>query len=912
MRFVPCWTPLRLPLSLLLAAAAFVSALIAGIFGCADGPTIPPIGPPDVATVSGGTRVLVVSLSPLVIAFENESGKGALGTADGSCEAFALGVRPRSDDGERYHAAEDPADDIEWFFANDVVAAEANEGAPASSQAFALTFTSDESSRSVEASLTVSPIAEDFVAIDLAFDIADGDVAMVQSCFPLDGESGEPPSDGNAFHVVGGGERFDGVDLYGRTIPLAFRAPGPFASGTNESHAPIPFFATNFGAGVLVETERVGAFDVGQSQPGRLFARFHGTALPLRVRAAPRPSEDVAPRAIADSPIVDNVAAHNRYMGLPPSPPRWALAPQQWRNEHALTIEDDRVVSSGQDRLMDDIAKMRSFDIPGSLVWIDAPWSTGFNDFEFNPEQWPDVDALFRETEDAGYHVIVWATEHINRSDDSSTQFGMPPFATLDLFQRFSEQGYFVKNTDGSPFTLSWGRGTGGYIDFTHAPATEAWQDLLRPVVERGVRGFKLDYGESMRADLLGLGPNDAVVFADGTTTRVQHTRYQRLYHEAFLSVLDEVWGEDRFIITRTGGIYDQRNGVALWPGDLENDFSLGGIEQEDGTLSVGGLRGAISGGLSANMSGYPLYGSDIGGYRGGPPTTEVLIRWAQFGALSPIMQLGGGGTGDQTHNPWDEALYDVEQALPAYTKAARLHMDLVPYIAAHLGRLQAGLPLMVPLGVLTDVDEDWNDHESYLFGNALLVAPVVTEGATTRTVRFPRGAWLAYESGEEFGGQSAAVVEAPLDTLPLFIRAGAVLPLLDPRVDTFLTAEGDADVIDASDVAPLLRVRTSAGPDDAFALADGTTLSQTTDGNQSVVSIAGANTQRYVVTLWVRAEVGPDANASINGIAAGAAEEVTSEAELLECQTPCTFRDAARLAIAVEGDALDVTFGAQ
>lgn len=894
-------------------AAAFV--VTSGLFACAEGPAVPPEPDPEpAAVVSGETRVIVANLSPLVIEFENGSGKGAVGTAsdDRLCDAFALGVRPRSDDGERYHAVEQPAADIEWFYATEIRSAPSPSDAPASAQAFTLVFTSEESSRVVDATLNIAPLPEGFVAIDLDFDIADGDVAMVQSCIPLDGERGAPPTDAQRYHVVGGGERFDGVDLYGRTIPLAFRAPGPFSSGTNESHAPIPFFATNFGAAVLVETERVGALDVGQKEPGLVFARFHGTRLPLRVRAAPRIDPDAtAAVSLRQSPIVDNVAAHNRFMGLPPSPPLWALAPQQWRNEHALTVEDGRVTRSGQDRLMADVAKMRSSQIPGSLLWIDAPWSTGFNDFVFNPEQWPDESALFRDTENAGYHLIVWATEHINRSDDSETQFGMPPLATLDLFNRFSELGYFVKNTDGSPFTLAWGRGTGGYIDFTHPPATAAFQELMRPLIENGVRGFKLDYGESMRADLLGLGPNDAVVFADGTTTRVQHTRYQRLYHEAFLDVLDEVWGEDRFIITRTGGIYDQRNGVALWPGDLDNDFSLGGIEREDGTLSVGGLRGAISGGLSANMSGYPLYGSDIGGYLGGPPTTEVLVRWAQFGALSPVMQLGGGGTGDQTHNPWDETLYDVEVALPAYTKAARLHMDLVPYIAAHLGAYQDGRPLMVPLGALTDDDAHWSDGDSYLFGNALLVAPVVTEGATTRTVRFPGGAWLAYETGEEYQGGTEAVAPAPLDTLPLFVRAGSVVPLLDPRVDTFLAAEGDADVVDPSDVAPLLRLRTSAGPDDAFALVDGTSFSQTTAGDQTTVSIDGAQAQRYVVTLWLRAEVGPSATAAINGIAAGAAQEVQSESALLDCETPCTFRETSRLAIAIEGDVVEVTFGA-
>ena len=121
------------------------------------------------------------------------------------------------------------------------------------------------------------------------------------------------------------------------------------------------------------------------------------------------------------------------------------------------------------------------------------------------------------------------------------------------------------------------------------------------------------------------------------------------------IRVLKEEHPNDWFVITRTGGMHDQRNGTTLWPGDLNNDFSVGGTLNDEGEARVGGLPAAISGGLSAALSGYPLYGSDIGGYRGGTPNTEVLLRWAQFGAVSTVMQLGGGGTGDATHHPWDE-----------------------------------------------------------------------------------------------------------------------------------------------------------------------------------------------------------------------------------------------------------------
>ena len=164
------------------------------------------------------------------------------------------------------------------------------------------------------------------------------------------------------------------------------------------------------------------------------------------------------------------------------------------------------------------------------------------------------------------------------------------------------------------------------------------------------------------------------------------------------IRVLQEEHPDDWYVITRTGGIHDQRNGTTIWPGDLENDFEPAGVVQDDGNVSIGGLPGAISGGLSVTLSGYPLYGSDIGGYRGGTPNTEVLLRWAQFGALSTVMQLGGGGTGDATHFPWDDR-YDTETAIPIYRRYARLHMRLLPTLEAIVKKaVTTGHPPLLPV----------------------------------------------------------------------------------------------------------------------------------------------------------------------------------------------------------------------
>jgi len=117
-------------------------------------------------------------------------------------------------------------------------------------------------------------------------------------------------------------------------------------------------------------------------------------------------------------------------------------------------------------------------------MWIDAPWSTGHNTFLFNEVQFPDIDDALTRAEELGYRVIVWATEHINDSDDSAQQVGMEPFAQRPLFDAFKDDGYLVTTNDGSPFTFVWGRGHGGFVDFSHAGAVGAWQDLIRPLLQ--------------------------------------------------------------------------------------------------------------------------------------------------------------------------------------------------------------------------------------------------------------------------------------------------------------------------------------------------------------------------------------------------------------------------------------------
>jgi len=689
---------------------------------------------------------------------------------DPACPGLVVGRRTNDDSGGWI----DPARAVALDLVDVVIAARTTVAGPTAR----ITLQDAAGAAAGHAELTLGEGAEGFVVADVAFFDEDGaplderDIGFVGLC--LDVGVGE-----GAQHIVGGGERFDGPDLAGRLTPLVFSAPGQTESGTNEAHAPVPFLATSAGLALLVDTERVGAFDAA-TVPGVLMARFHGASLPLRLRAGR------VRGSLHSERITDNVAAHARLMGLPKAPPRWALAPMQWRNDLEVQVDEAGVVvDSGTDMLLRDVAAMVEHDLPFSTVWIDAPWETGYNTFVVNDVQLPGFDDAVSTLTQHGLVPLVWATEHVNVSDDSDQAVGMPPFASEDLYEEFRARGFLVENGDGEPFTFAWGRGQGAFVDFTNADACAAWQSTITPLLRRGVRGFKLDYGETMRPDVLGLLENTLPVFSDGTTTAVQHTRYARLYHACFIGALQQVHGDDWFIITRTGGHLDQQNGVAIWPGDLDADFSRLGDESDDGGRRVGGIQSGIGGALSLAMSGYPLYGHDVGGYRGDHVTPEAFARWAEAGALQTIMQVGGGSN----HAPWDDDLVEV---IDAFAAAARLKMSLWPMYEAGLAQASAGgdgTPLMQPLGVFMGEDaEAWADPFAVVLFDRLAGYLVVEDGARDRAVRVPAGDWIVLSSGARLIGPQTTTLPAPLGSPPLLLRAGQAL-VLDETSDTLLPA---------------------------------------------------------------------------------------------------------------------------
>ncbi len=215
------------------------------------------------------------------------------------------------------------------------------------------------------------------------------------------------------------------------------------------------------------------------------------------------------------------------------------------------------------------------------------------------------------------------------------------------------------------------------------------------------------------------------------------------------------------FLLCRSGAPGMQRFGASTWSGDINNDFPT--------------LEAQVPLGLNTGLSGVPYWGTDVGGFfHPVPETGELYARWFQFGAFTPIFRSHGWVW--REHTPWAHGP-EVEAICRLY---AELRYRLLPYTYTLAWQAHAlGLPLMRPLVLnYPDDPKTWTlDHE-YLWGDDLLVAPVTREGATAWPVYLPQGEWFDFWTGERHLGPGGVTLTAPLERLPLLVRAGAILPL--------------------------------------------------------------------------------------------------------------------------------------
>jgi alpha-glucosidase (family GH31 glycosyl hydrolase) len=289
------------------------------------------------------------------------------------------------------------------------------------------------------------------------------------------------------------------------------------------------------------------------------------------------------------------------------------------------------------------------------------------------------------------------------------------------------------------------------FLDFTNPECRAWWWAQHQEIVDLGVAGWWLDGGE---------GPSGPAPLHRGTPLLL-HNAFDLYRFRAFAD------GEARdrpdgraWMLCRSGAAGMQRLGAGTWSGDINTTFTT--------------FEAQILLGLGLAMSGVPYFGTDIGGFYPNALDGELYARWFQFGAFAPIFRAHGWVW--REHLPWAHGP-EVEAICRRY---GELRMRLLPYLyTAAWDAHTTGMPLMRPLAMEYPDDPNvWELGRQYLFGPDLLVAPVTRAGATHWPVYLPAGAWYDFWTGQKYEGGRAVSVETPLDTIPLFARGGAIIPM--------------------------------------------------------------------------------------------------------------------------------------
>ena len=406
------------------------------------------------------------------------------------------------------------------------------------------------------------------------------------------------------------------------------------------------------------------------------------------------------------------LTAYYRVIGAPKAPPLWAMGPIGWRDNNL----------GGAPEILDDVRRMSDLRIPFTAWFVDRPYSDGahewskmnFSKLFANPEEW-----IGRLHKDYDLKFMTWV---------APMTFGDPDF----------------------PGQLP---GATGYMDLTNPDVVKEYEHRLTTLqYSVGVQGHKMDRAEEYFPEM--------TTWKDGTADNETRNKYLYLYAKVVHEALTKAWGADYVNFPRGAFHRTQPFLTAIWGGDSRSSWD--------------GLAGNLANSIRCGFMGFPVWGSDTGGYLGGRIEPELYARWLQWGAWNGLFEIkldGLNGT-PPDRTPW---VYGVELQA-AFRAACEQRMQLLPYAyslahtSGHTGVLMKPLAYVWPNDPAT-----YAIWDEYLFGSAFLVAPLTAPGGH-RSVYLPAGQWYDYyDLTKEFTGGKAIAVSMPFERIPVFVRANSV-----------------------------------------------------------------------------------------------------------------------------------------
>ncbi len=431
--------------------------------------------------------------------------------------------------------------------------------------------------------------------------------------------------------------------------------------------------------------------------------------------------------------------------GRQPLPPLWGLGYVTSKYGYHTEKETRGVV---------DTLKRAGYPLDG--IVLDLYWYGKEQDMgrlAWDPSQWPDPKKMLSDLKKKGVHLVAISQPYVLRNGKA-----------IDNYNTLAPKGMFVADSTGkAPQEVKIWVGEGGMFDVSN-PDTRAWlANRYKSLTDMGVSGWWGDLGEPEVHPETGL-------HANGLSARLYHNQYGNDWSEIISDLFAKEYPDTRLLTMMRGGTIGlQRYSVFPWSTDVSRSW--------------GGLQPQVTIMLNSGLSGLGYMGHDVGGFAvdpRNPEDAELYVRWLQLGTFSPMLR---------THAQFKAEPYHYPQYEPIIRQLILDRYRWLPYnYTLAYENASKGWPLVRPLNFFETDSHGRYDNitDEYLWGSEVLVAPVMTQGATERTVTFPEGTWIDFSNPSvKYAGGSTVSYPAPLNVLPVFVKAGAIIPMADYKMNS-------------------------------------------------------------------------------------------------------------------------------
>ncbi|MCK8044315.1 DUF5110 domain-containing protein [Shewanella sp. 1CM18E] len=531
--------------------------------------------------------------------------------------------------------------------------------------------------------------------------------------------------------LLGGGQRVLGMNRRGHKLPLYNKAAYGYGERAEQMYYSLPAVMSSKRYALLFDNSGTGSLDLGKTAPDILeFSAQSGRTSYLVAAGKDYPK------------LVENLTY---AIGRQPLPPRWSLGNFASRFGYRT-----------QDEVVQTVAKFAKQDFPLDALVLDLYWfgkdiKGHMGKLDWDTQAFPEPEKMISDLANAGVNTVLITEPFI--------------LTNTERWHDAKANNALAIDSEGKVGTFDFYFGNTSLVDVFSKEGQQWFGDIYYKLMQQGVAGWWGDLGEPEVHPSTLYHRLEQSLDSNVNATMVNADTLHNVYGHQWAAMLSDKlqqWQPQQrpMIMMRSGFIGSQRYGMLPWTGDVARSWS--------------GLKPQVELSLQMGMFGLGYTHSDLGGFAGGEQfDPELYTRWLQYGVFQPIYRPHA-----QDHIAPEPVFHsdEVQQRLRPFVK---LRYQLLPYIytLAYQNSL-SGLPFMRPLMFLDPLQFD--NKDSYLFGDAMLVTPVVDPCVKLVKVELPKGVWFDYFSDERFEGGQQVTQAVNMDTLPVLVRAGSFIPTLN------------------------------------------------------------------------------------------------------------------------------------